>query len=111
MSLASDFPTFALARGWEPPVDVYRGDRGWLVKVELAGVRPDEVSVELAGRRLAVSGRRADVVALDATWQRERIEIAYSRFERTMMLPAAAAGARLATEYRDGMLLVYVWCC
>lgn len=28
---------------WQPPADIYRLARGWLVKFELAGVRPEDV--------------------------------------------------------------------
>jgi HSP20 family molecular chaperone IbpA len=36
------------------------------------------------------------------------MEISYSRFERTIELPAPLAAARLAIEHRHGLLLVRV---
>ena len=35
---------------WRPAVDVYRGERAWLIKCDLAGVRREEIEVlELVG--------------------------------------------------------------
>jgi HSP20 family molecular chaperone IbpA len=36
------------------------------------------------------------------------LEIAYSRFERSLDLPCNLQRAAIATDYRDGMLLVHV---
>ena len=43
---------------WQPAVDIYQTPVGWLVKVDLAGVRPDDVTVELRGRIILI--RKAD---------------------------------------------------
>jgi HSP20 family protein len=92
---------------WRPAADVYGIPGGWLVKVELAGVRGEEVRVLTQGRLLVVRGRRRD-----ATCGRDlscyRMEIVYSEFERVLELPADLERARVGTEYRDGMLLVTV---
>jgi len=42
--------------GWCPPADIYRTTDGWLLKLELAGVRPEDIEVEAAGQRLRVDG-------------------------------------------------------
>jgi len=92
---------------WQPRADTYRKRDGWIVKFDLAGVRPDDVSVEFDGSRLTVRGVRRDWV------QREfvsyySLEISYSRFERCIELPGDLSGARLRWEYSEGMLLVQI---
>jgi HSP20 family protein len=94
----------ALAR-WEPSVDVYRTRDGWLVKCDLAGVRTGDISVTLHGPRLTVRGTRRDW-CLEEGCSHYRMEISYSRFERTVELPEEIGAARVTTEFRDGMLLV-----
>jgi HSP20 family protein len=37
-----------------------------------------------------------------------QMEIAYSRFERSIALPEDLAAASMTTEYRDGLLLVHL---
>lgn len=41
----SDEPT--LDSNWYPRADIYRSNEGWLVKLELAGVRQEDIEVTL----------------------------------------------------------------
>lgn len=90
---------------WRPPVDIYRSERGWLIKCDLAGVRRDEVSVKVAGRRLTIAGHRRDLTIAEGH-RAYSLEISYNRFERQLELPADLAQADMKVEYRDGMLLI-----
>lgn len=92
---------------WQPPVDVYRTRTGWLIKVELAGVRPEDISLSIDGPRLTVRGRRLDrLTECDACCY--RMEITYSTFERTVDLPTNLERGRIATDYQYGLLLVQI---
>ncbi len=90
---------------WYPCADVYRTATGWLVKLDLAGIRPEEVEVAISGHRLIVTGVRRD-----RSVKEERhcyqMEIAYNRFERVIEMPADLDQSSIATEYRDGMLTI-----
>jgi HSP20 family protein len=104
------FPTAAPSAGgglWRPAADVYQTRRGWLVKLDLAGVRPDEVRIEVQGRLLRIRGARRDC-AVEEGCQYYQMEIAYSSFERTLELPCDLERADVSTDYRDGMLLVLI---
>jgi HSP20 family protein len=99
-------PPSATSR-WRPQADVYRTERGWLVKLDLAGVRPADVQVDLSGSALTVSGCRRDWL-VERTWDHLQLEIAYNCFERRFDLPCHADACRVSTEFRDGFLLVWV---
>lgn len=90
---------------WQPAADVYRTRNGWLVKFDLAGVRPHEIEVAASGRRLTVRGLRRDFT-LEEGCHYHSLEISYNRFERTLELPCQVDAAHITTDYRDGMLLV-----
>jgi len=92
---------------WRPATDVYRTRRGWLVKLELAGVRPDDIRVEAGGKRLTIWGVRRDCFAEEehTCWS---MEICYSRFERSVDLPCNLDLAHITTDYQYGMLLVRI---
>ena len=92
---------------WHPPADVYRCRDEYLVKVELAGVRSEDIQLSLHGRRLRVEGVRRDW-SLQEDFQYHSLEISYSRFVREVELPDALDAAQVTWEYRDGMLLVHV---
>ena len=92
---------------WRPAADVYRTRDGWLVKVELAGVSPDELEVEVQGDTLRVAGSRRDKNCTE-TVAYHQLEITYSRFERTIRFPCPIEGASLQTRYKDGLLLLHL---
>ncbi|MCX6625033.1 MAG: Hsp20/alpha crystallin family protein [Acidobacteria bacterium] len=94
---------------WHPLADVHRTRDGWLLKFELAGVRPEDVSVEVQGDRVQVTGLRRD-----SMFESEQgavcysMEISYNRFERIITLPCEVETARFTLEFRDGILLVRI---
>jgi HSP20 family protein len=90
---------------WQPLADVYRTKDGWVLKFDLAGVRPDEVTVGIRGRRVCVSGVRRDSVVEEGC-SYYSMEISYNRFERYLDMPADLENARVTIEARDGLLMV-----
>jgi len=92
---------------WHPLADVYRTRQGWLIKFDLAGVRPEDVQVSVSGRRLRVQGVRRDWCAEEGC-RSYLLEISYSEFDRTLELPFDLEPAHIEMEYREGMLLVRV---
>jgi HSP20 family protein len=92
---------------WRPLVDVYRTRNGWLVKADLAGVRPGDIELSVHGTRLTIGGVRRDWT-LDEGCCHYRLEISYSRFERTIDLPEDLERADISSEFREGMLLVHI---
>ena len=92
---------------WHPPADVYSAPWGWLVKFDLAGVRLEDVRLSVQDSRMMLSGTRRDTVCEEGCCH-YRLEIAYSRFERTLEFPCSIDGAKIEIESREGMLLVRV---
>jgi HSP20 family protein len=98
-------------RFWEPQADVYETREAVKVKVELAGVRPDSIHVELSGdgRTLAIRGVREEgrAEASDRILFHQ-MEIYLGPFERVLALPSGTDVEREGVEasYRDGFLLI-----
>jgi HSP20 family protein len=92
---------------WLPSVDIYRSRAGWLIKLDVAGVRPEDVTVTAQGSRVIVTGHRRDLV-VGEDWSHYSMEIAYSRFERVIELPCDLDCASVRAEYRDGMLILRI---
>jgi HSP20 family protein len=92
---------------WHPRADIYQTYDGWLVKLELAGVRAEDLTIGVRGSRLTISGTRRDRM-VEEGWSCFALEIAYSRFERSISLPCNLEAARIAVEGAEGMLLVHV---
>lgn len=98
-------PSSSVRGAWRPPADVYRTRDGWLVKLELAGVHPDELEIQVSGTQLRVSGVRRDFVIREAE-HAHSMEISYNRFERAIEFPERLDPSGMETRYQDGMLLV-----
>ena len=93
-------------RVWYPPADVYRArDGGWIVKLELAGVRPDEIEIVVEGEVVRVSGSRRDTTCTECV-SYQQLEITYSSFEKAIRFPCRVEGAGVETHYEDGLLII-----
>lgn len=92
---------------WEPAADVFQADEGWVVKLELPGIRHEDVTVAVLGRRLIIAGQRRDCPCAEHATHL-RMEIAYGPFERSIELPEELHRAQIRTEYLDGMLIIRV---
>ena len=96
-------------RLWNPAADVYQGTEGWIVKLDLAGVCPDELELVLQDSHLIVRGCRRDTLYREGfTYQ--QMEITYSRFEKRVDFPCEIDSHSLKHDYRDGFLIVRLSC-
>jgi HSP20 family protein len=92
---------------WIPQVELAQRKDAVVVRVELAGVAPDEVEVTIDNGILTVSGQRQQE-------RREeqdgivRTERSYGRFARTVPLPDGTDESRATAEFRNGVLEVTV---
>jgi HSP20 family protein len=92
---------------WQPSADIYRTRDGWLVKFDLAGVKPGDVAVTIRGRRLVISGVRRDSLVEEGA-SHYSMEISYNRFERSLVMPANLENAHVTIAAREGLLLVRI---
>jgi HSP20 family protein len=94
-------------RLWCPAADVYRTRDGWIVKVDLAGVRPDDLEILVEGTTLHIAGCRRDSFYGEGV-SYQQLEITYSRFEKVLQFPCSIEGAALKRDYHDGLLILYL---
>lgn len=93
--------------GWHPPVDVYETTAKVVVRVELAGVKREEVKVWLEGNTLKISGERYD----NSTGEKRvyhRLEVGYGYFECLIHLPIPVERENLQAKYKGGFLEVFL---
>lgn len=88
---------------WRPPTDVYESESGYVIRVELAGMRSADFSVKLEGRWLHVTGARSDQAERRAYHQ---MEIHFGEFRSDVEIPGAVDSQRLEAVYEDGFLIV-----
>jgi HSP20 family protein len=86
--------------GFTPLVDVHESEEEYLVKLDLPGVKADDVSVEVNDNVLSISGSRA----ADERGQAQLVERPYGSFVRTLTLPQGVDSDSIEAGYQDGVL-------
>jgi HSP20 family protein len=90
--------------GFLPLLDVLETDDEYLVLVDLPGVKPDDVSIEVSDRVLSISGSRGPVEA----GQPQLSERRYGSFARTLSLPQGVDEEKVTANFTDGVLELHV---
>jgi HSP20 family protein len=90
----------------EPPTDVYHTADDIVVLMEIAGMRDQEVEIQLEGRRMTVRGEKRDRRSHHPGRVYNTMEIHYGPFERILLLPAEVDHERVAVQYDDGLLQI-----
>jgi HSP20 family protein len=94
------------ASAWVPATDIYVDGEDLVIRVELAGVSPDDVSLAFAHGALTVSGNRRPEVEGDAAFYvRERF---YGEFRRVITLPDGTEPRDISAEFDNGLVEVTV---
>ena len=94
-------------RLWRPFTDVWENDAQVVALVELAGVKPSDVSITIANGVLTVKGERKPVPIGDGCCFRN-MEISTGRFERQIHLPETGDPDHVKAAYRDGLLEITI---
>jgi HSP20 family protein len=92
-------------RLWCPAADVYRTADGWIVKVDLAGIKPSDVEVTIDTDVLRLRGSRRDGICGEGV-SHYQLEITYSRFEKMIQFPRSIEHATIERDYHDGLLIL-----
>jgi HSP20 family protein len=95
-------------RGFTPRVDVYyAGDPPRaVVNVAIAGMRIEDIALEIRGRQLLIAGERRAQQAEGRLYQ--QIEIEHGPFRRIVELGADVLADQAGATYEDGMLKVEI---
>lgn len=90
---------------WRPDVDVFETEGAVLVRVEIAGVRREDLHVGVDGQVLRISGVRRAPQGPNAV-RLHQMEIATGPFERRVRIPMAFDRERVSAHLSDGFLTV-----
>jgi HSP20 family protein len=93
-------------RGVFPPVNVFSDRDGYVVKLEVPGVAPEDIAIESEGRTLTITGKREAAPPSEGSFHRR--ERGTGRFSRSLQLPADLDVARTDASYKHGILTVRV---
>ena len=97
--------TSQLLSGWTPALDMYEDKDNIHVRLELAGMKREDIDLSLHDGSLSISGERkcADQPKDAEVYRSERF---FGRFQRTVSLPTPVAVDKVKAQYRDGVLTI-----
>jgi HSP20 family protein len=90
---------------WAPVLDVHEDKDSFSVRVELPGLKREDIEVALHDGALVISGERTSEKIHEDT-EVHRQERYYGKFSRALTLPAAVSGDKVKAQYKDGILTV-----
>ena len=90
-------------REWQPLVDVVENKEGILLKVEIPGVKQEDINISIEENTLTVKGERKHESQVDEEGH-SRFERSYGAFERSVLLPTTVDTDRVKASYKNGVL-------
>jgi HSP20 family protein len=93
-------------RAWAPPVDITEDKDQIVLKVDLPGVKQEDIDVELEGETLTIRGERQ--LPEQGTNECVRAERVSGPFLRTFSVVTPVQADKISASYRDGVLTITV---
>lgn len=88
---------------WSPPTDVYETENNFVVRVEAAGMRESDFTINAEDNYLVISGVRSE----NPEWRAYRqMEIRFGEFSTAIELPLGVDVSKTEADYKDGFLNV-----
>ena len=88
---------------WSPPTDVYETENNFVVRVEAAGMRESDFTINAEDNFLVISGVRTE----SPEWRAYRqMEIRFGEFSTSIELPLGVDVSKADADYKDGFLNV-----
>lgn len=88
------------------PMDLYRQGDTFLARIDMPGVDPNTVDIDVEDRTLTIRAERTNDVGADAQWlSRERPT---GTFARQLTLGYGVSMDKISADYRDGVLTLTI---
>lgn len=100
-----EWPVETASRPWYPALDLVEEKDRIIVRLELPGIDPKNVEINLQGNLLTVAGERKD----DSERAEGKVlkrEQTYGAFQRTLQLPFRVQSEKVTATYEKGIMTI-----
>ncbi len=91
---------------WRPPADILESADVYMVRIELAGMREEEIEVTLYEDALIISGERRDIQENRQNVSYHEAQIRYGHFRVEVFIPSPVKRETVTAHYENGFLWV-----
>ena len=92
---------------WQPRSDISETDAAYVVEIDLPGMIIHDISIQLEGTTVVITGQRQSTHSESAK-QQARVERPCGKFQRAFTLPTAVERDEVQATYANGVLTVTV---
>lgn len=104
-----EFESILPISDWQPSVDISETDDALQVKVDLPGMKPEEVEISVTDDRLTIKGERKEKsVTDDKETKVHRVERHYGSFSRIIALPPGTKADEVVAEADNGVITIHL---
>lgn len=97
---------------WRPLIEVRQNDKNYKIKVQLPGVKKEDISIELDNDFMTITAEiNEEKEQKEESEKNERChtsEFRYGKYQRTISFDAPVKTDDSRAEYRDGVLMITV---
>jgi HSP20 family protein len=94
------------AEAWTPAIECHIENGNLIVKADLPGIDPKEVTISVLGNQLTIEGERKQGKKEDKEYFYH--ELPYGKFSRRLTLPEGIDADKVKTSYQNGVLEITV---
>lgn len=88
-----------------PSCEISEDKNSYLMKLDMPGVKKQDVRIDLDGHQLTISAERREEKKTDKAEQRHRFsEISYGSYQRSFTLPSAVDENKVDAKFENGVL-------
>ena len=89
---------------WEPSMDIKESDKNFSIEADIAGLEKKDISINLNGDQLTISGKREEKVGKNDYYHfRER---SVGAFSRAFNLPKSINRDKISANFENGILSI-----
>jgi len=90
---------------WLPAVDIVERDADYVVKIEVPGVKKEDIKITVADDVLTIRGeKKQEKESKEKNYH--RVERAYGSFQRSFTLPSFVQSDKIKASYDNGVLTI-----
>ncbi len=97
--------SFWRTAAWAPAIESHVENGNMIIKADLPGIGPKEVSISVTGNQLTIEGERKHEKKEEKKDYFYR-ELAYGKFSRTITLPDGVDADKVKASCKDGVLQI-----